>query len=258
MDFAWIERRVPTPDVERIIAGALSDDVDQVGATAHFWYPRSGGIEALPRAFGERSTTSSSGERSSGSRSPHGQRRLPRRRARRIRSDDLHAAAVVARQARAGSRPCAFASVRRAAVPGHLLRQSRRRSADISDKHWVYFYEDGFPFHRLSFPANFARRQRSAGQELDLDGDRVLRRQRRSTASAIVGDAVAGAAQSSHPAAATIESSSSTRRRSAPPMSSTTSTTQSNVEVIRSWLAEQGILPLAASANGSTSTWITR
>ena len=26
----------------------------------------------------------------------------------------------------------------------------------ISDKHWVYFYEEPFPFHRLSFPANFS------------------------------------------------------------------------------------------------------
>jgi UDP-galactopyranose mutase len=26
----------------------------------------------------------------------------------------------------------------------------------LSDKHWVYFYEDDFPFHRLSFPANFS------------------------------------------------------------------------------------------------------
>jgi UDP-galactopyranose mutase len=27
---------------------------------------------------------------------------------------------------------------------------------DISDKHWVYFYEEPFPFHRLSFPATFS------------------------------------------------------------------------------------------------------
>ena len=50
MEFGWIDRRVPTPDVERIIAGAVSDDVGQVGATSHFWYPKDGGIEALPRA----------------------------------------------------------------------------------------------------------------------------------------------------------------------------------------------------------------
>ena len=27
---------------------------------------------------------------------------------------------------------------------------------DVSDTHWVYFYEDPFPFHRLSFPATFS------------------------------------------------------------------------------------------------------
>ena len=26
----------------------------------------------------------------------------------------------------------------------------------ISDKHWIYYYEDDFPFHRLSLPANFS------------------------------------------------------------------------------------------------------
>ena len=26
----------------------------------------------------------------------------------------------------------------------------------ISDKHWIYYYEDEFPFHRLSLPANFS------------------------------------------------------------------------------------------------------
>ncbi|MDX1502992.1 MAG: hypothetical protein R3325_11575, partial [Thermoanaerobaculia bacterium] len=26
----------------------------------------------------------------------------------------------------------------------------------ISDKHWIYYYEDEFPFHRLSLPGNFS------------------------------------------------------------------------------------------------------
>ncbi|MEJ2085863.1 MAG: FAD-dependent oxidoreductase [Acidobacteriota bacterium] len=54
MDFSWIGRRVPTPDVERIIQGALTNEVEQVGATAHFWYTKRGGIEPLPTALGER------------------------------------------------------------------------------------------------------------------------------------------------------------------------------------------------------------
>jgi len=48
MDFSWIGRRVPTPDVERIVEGAVTPEVELVGATANFWYPREGGIEPLP------------------------------------------------------------------------------------------------------------------------------------------------------------------------------------------------------------------
>src|SRR4029450_972026 len=54
MDFSWIGRRGPTPGGARIVKGPLTDDVAQVGATAEFWYPERGGIEALPRALGER------------------------------------------------------------------------------------------------------------------------------------------------------------------------------------------------------------
>jgi len=155
MDFGWIERRVPTPNVERIIAGALSDDVDQVGATAHFWYPLRGGIEALPRALGERVDNVHLGR-------------------------EVERLDVVRRQAlfRDGSRiefdrmiytlPLSQLASLVADLPPRVrdacdgLRYQGIYCVDlgvdrpsISDKHWVYFYEDEFPFHRLSFPGNF-------------------------------------------------------------------------------------------------------
>jgi hypothetical protein len=34
----------------------------------------------------------------------------------------------------------------------------------LSDKHWVYFYEDEFPYHRLSFPGNFSPRNVPEGK----------------------------------------------------------------------------------------------
>ncbi len=156
MDFTWIDRRVPTPDVGRILAGALRDDVEQVGATAHFWYPATGGIEALPSALGER-----------------------------VENVQLDREAV---RIDVGARIVEFADgeevafermiytlplsaldtlvpdlpeeVRDACVglryQGIYCLNIGVDRADLSDKHWVYFYEDGFPFHRLSFPANFS------------------------------------------------------------------------------------------------------
>ena len=131
MDFAWIGNRVPTPDVERIIAGALSDDVEQVGATAHFWYPERGGIEALPRALGERvENVHLERGRADRPRRRNGVfRDGERRRLRRtIYTLPLSQVAALVPDA---SRPRPR-GVRRAALAGDLLRQPRRRPAETS------------------------------------------------------------------------------------------------------------------------------
>jgi protoporphyrinogen oxidase len=155
MDFAWIDRRVPTPDVERIIAGALTDDVAQVGATAHFWYPVHGGIESLPRALGERVGNVHLGKELE--RIDLSARELAFADGDRVRFDRLIYTLPLAQVATLVPElpprvRDACAALRYQGV--YCLNLGIDRP-DISDKHWVYFYEDGFPFHRLSFPANF-------------------------------------------------------------------------------------------------------
>jgi UDP-galactopyranose mutase len=155
MDFAWIGRRVPTPDVERILAGALSNDVAQVGVTAHFWYPKHGGIEALPRALGERVTGVELGREVE--QIDVGSRTLAFSDGERVTFDrmiytlPLHHVATLM--------PDLPPHVRDACLglryQGIYCLNLGIDRPNISDKHWVYFYEDGFPFHRLSFPANF-------------------------------------------------------------------------------------------------------
>ena len=157
MDFDWIGRRVPTPDVSRILLGALTDDVEQIGATANFWYPLRGGIEALPAALARRVTGLELG------------RTIDaidiRRRVmtfadgdalefdRLVLTTPLHelprllGEAVPTRIARACDR-LAYQN-----ILSVNLGVDRPRSSDM---HWVYFYEDEFPFHRLSFPGAFS------------------------------------------------------------------------------------------------------
>lgn len=155
MDFAWIDRRVPTPDVERILAGALSDDVDQVGVTAHFWYPERGGIEALPRALGEHVENVQLGRVvqrievanrvvvfADGERVPFD---------RLIYTLPLSELGSLVPELPPSVRD-ACAALRYQGI--YCLNIGVDRPS-ISDKHWVYFYEEGFPFHRLSFPGNF-------------------------------------------------------------------------------------------------------
>lgn len=157
MDFNWIGRRVPTPQVERIVSGALTDDVEQVGATAKFWYPKTGGIEPLPKALGERvGEMVELGRTAVEVDAP----------ARTVRFEDGQ---VVSYENLIYTLPLPRVPEMVRGVPDQVVEACRGLRyqgiycvnvgvdrPDVSDKHWVYFYEDEFPFHRLSFPANFA------------------------------------------------------------------------------------------------------
>jgi protoporphyrinogen oxidase len=158
MDFNWIGRRVPTPDVDRIVLGALTDDVAQVGSTSHFWYPWEGGIASLGQALagrvtgielGREMTAVDLGRRvisvADGDEVPFDRLIftlplcfLPRW------FDDLPAAVEDA-----------CAGLEYQGIFNINLGVDR---PVLSDKHWIYFYEDEFPYHRLSFPGNFSPR----------------------------------------------------------------------------------------------------
>ncbi len=164
MDFNWIGRRVPTPEVERIVTGALTDDVAQVGATSHFWYPWEGGIASLGRALADRVTGIELGREMTAVD-------LGRRAIRLADGDEVAFDRLVF------TLPLCF-------LP-HWFDDLPAAVADacagleyqgiyninlgvdrpvLSDKHWIYFYEEAFPYHRLSFPGNFSPRNVPEGK----------------------------------------------------------------------------------------------
>jgi protoporphyrinogen oxidase len=156
MDFNWIGRRVPTPDVERILIGALTDDVSQVGATAHFWYPWRGGIEALAKALADQVGTIQLGREL--------ERIDLRRRVLHVADGDEIAYRELIFTLPLTQLPqlipdlpspvaAACSELRFQGILNVNLGIDR---PEISPYHWIYFYEDVFPFHRLSFPANFS------------------------------------------------------------------------------------------------------
>ena len=179
MDFSWIERRVPTPDVERIVTGALTDQVDQIGATAHFWYPWRGGIEALAQRLAERVEGIQLGRE---------MQRLETRRRRIVLEDgeEIHYDGLIFTLPLSGLPqwvPELPADVRAACqrlrYQGIFNINLGIDRPNISNLHWVYFYEEAFPFHRLSFPANFSPHNAPPGKssiatEIAYSPDRCL------------------------------------------------------------------------------------
>jgi protoporphyrinogen oxidase len=156
MDFNWIGRRVPTPDVERIVTGALTDEVAQVGATSHFWYPWEGGISSLGTALAQRVTGIELGREMATVD-------VDRRVLRLADGDEVGFDRMVF------TLPLCFLPRWFEKLPAAVadacagleyqgifnVNVGVDRSV-LSDKHWIYFYEDEFPYHRLSFTANFS------------------------------------------------------------------------------------------------------
>jgi protoporphyrinogen oxidase len=240
MDFTWIGRRVPTPEVERIIAGALSNDVAQVGATAHFWYPERGGIESLPRALGERVGNVQLGRELE--LIDIASRTAMFRDGERIDFDRMIYTLPLSQLASlvTGLPPRVRDACLALRYQGILCVNLGIDRPGISDKHWVYFYEDGFPFHRLSFPANFTPHnvppgKSSISMEIAFSNARPLDRER------VVDEAIAALRTAAilHPDD-TVELVHV--QEILPAYVIYDRHHAANVEVIRSWLAEHEIL----------------
>jgi protoporphyrinogen oxidase/glycosyltransferase involved in cell wall biosynthesis len=154
METSWLGGRVPLPNLEEIIAGALEPVAKPMGPNARFGYPLKGGFQALMNGF-----------------LPHIKGRielgaevvrvLPRERivalrdGRRYRYDDLISTMPLPELIKAigDQAPPAV----RAAAKG--LRHVSIRCVNIgidrvaTDKHWIYYPEDTI-FHRIFVQGN--------------------------------------------------------------------------------------------------------
>ncbi|MDP4200772.1 MAG: FAD-dependent oxidoreductase [Bacteroidota bacterium] len=157
MGFDWIDGRVMLPDIDQIFVGAFRTSNFKHGPNAVFWYPRRGGTAALYRAFQARINHVSL--------------------LMRCVAIDPNTRTVWFEN----GKTCKYSSListmplptlisRMDHVPAriHLLASQLRANRvitvnlgidreNISDKHWVYFPEAEFEFHRISFPASFAK-----------------------------------------------------------------------------------------------------
>jgi len=160
MGTAWLGGRVPSPSVEEMRRGAEGEQRVDYGPNALFWYPRTGGIGALPRRLAEGLKVSYNSnavgvkptkkgvrvtyEKGGSPRtveSSHAVSSLPLPEIVKIMPDAPEDVVKAASSLIYNSIVCVEVGVRRPAV---------------SDKHWLYFPEPGFVFNRISLPMNFS------------------------------------------------------------------------------------------------------
>lgn len=161
MNYDWIADRVPMPEIRDVIQGALLPQ-KKYGPNQEFWYPITGGIEALPQAFlrclpAERLWLNARVVALDGIR-----RELLLADGRRIHYDRLISSIPLP----------ALVDLLGAAVPQTIKQCTAGlkynivhtvniglEGTDLGTKelmHWIYFPEDHTIFHRISFPSNFS------------------------------------------------------------------------------------------------------
>lgn len=156
MTTEWQGRFVPKPAPEEVLYGALSDQKKFFGYNASFRYPVRGGIQALPDALAAKV------------RNVHYRCRVTKLELREkvavieglgeVRYERLVSTLPLAELLDiSGPHPAgvraARAKLRWNTVYNLNLGVAR---ANVSDKHWIYFPEDKYPFYRVGFSSNFS------------------------------------------------------------------------------------------------------
>jgi UDP-galactopyranose mutase len=156
MNFQWVKHRIPRPKIEDVLEGALSDNPRLFGFNTEFWYPYKGGIEALPLSFLNSAKNLSLSKTATYIHTQkkyvefNGDEKIPYRNL--ISTIPLPEIIKLVDQAPDDVKKAAQDLKHNSVLCVNLGIEREK----ISNKHWIYFYEEDFCFHRISFPMNFS------------------------------------------------------------------------------------------------------
>jgi protoporphyrinogen oxidase len=153
----WAERFIPRPALDDVLRGAAAPRASDIGYHARLFYPRSGGIQTLPRLLAARLPAP------------------PRLGAEVVAVELDEAVVVLSDGARLPYRHLvstmplpelvrrlrplppaiadAAAALRHVSVLNYNLAVARR---PLFEGHWIYFPEPAFPFYRVGFPGRIS------------------------------------------------------------------------------------------------------
>jgi protoporphyrinogen oxidase/glycosyltransferase involved in cell wall biosynthesis len=189
METSWLGGRVPLPNLEEIVQGALEPSPRPVGPNARFGYPLEGGFQALMNGF----LPHIKGKIELGAEVVQV---LPREHivaladGRRFRYDDLISTMPLPELIKAIGEEAPEAVRQAAKGLRHVSIRCVNIGIDrvVTDKHWIYYPEDTI-FHRIFVQGNASPRCNAPGgfgftceisysptKPLPLDGDELIAR----------------------------------------------------------------------------------
>lgn len=156
MSYDWIAERVPVPEIEEVLDGALRPPQKAFGPNSYFWYPLKGGMNSLPNAFldyiGNVSLNSEVSKISLKNKEIEVK-------GRKVKYDKIISTIPLPK----------IISLIAEDKPAHIEEAAERLRCnsvytvnlaidrpDIADFHWVYFPEPEYIFQRISFPMNLS------------------------------------------------------------------------------------------------------
>src|SRR5712692_9092610 len=153
----WGGRFIPRPSLEEVVRGALGIERDDAGYNATFWYPRSGGIEALVHGLAAE-VRAMPGEVRTGARVAAID--LSARRLRLASSEELSwdrlvltAPLPVLARAVTGAPAAVRDAAERLQAVSVTVVEIGAEDNGAERFHWAYFPEKRFPFYRIGSPS---------------------------------------------------------------------------------------------------------
>jgi len=163
---SWTGRFVPSTSLEQMIKGALQPpEAQQVGYNAHFFYPKTGGINSWITTIANKLHNKPITNADVVEIDSHDKKVIVRDGTAYHYSSIINTMPLDILVSRIRGKTASQFS---RAQP-HLVCNSVTnfnigvKKADLSTKHWIYFPEPEIPFYRLGFPHNFASSMAPAG-----------------------------------------------------------------------------------------------
>jgi UDP-galactopyranose mutase len=161
MDAQWVKGRIPCPSLEDMVRGAIANQPKTFGPNARFWYPKRGGISALPLALARKIPNILLSTRAVRIRTKQKgcELELQRKNKKEKRFFDIIISTIalpeliriiddVPTDVASAAERLVFNS---ALLFGFGFRSTPRRAI-----HAIYYPEEKPVFHRISFPCNFS------------------------------------------------------------------------------------------------------